>query len=246
LGLTAIFVAFALNLFGAYEITIPGRWLTQFDLATRSRDGAGVVGALLMGFTFTLTSFTCTAPFVGTVLVTAAHGDWRQPVVGMLAYSAVFALPFFVLALVPQWVSRLPKAGGWLNSVKVVMGFVELAAALKFLANVDLVWHWGIVTRTVVLACWVALAALTTWYVLGRLQLAHDSRVATVSAGRLLVACGSLATGVWLATGLTGRSLGSLEAFLPIDERSTAGVQHVRAAGDQGSARAFRAHATLH
>ena len=218
LALTAIFVAFALNLFGAYEITIPSRWLTQLDAATRSRDGAGMVGALLMGLTFTLTSFTCTAPFVGTVLVTAAQGQWKQPVVGMLTYSTVFALPFFVLALVPQWISRLPKSGGWLNAVKVVMGFVELAAALKFLANVDLVWHWGIVTRPVVLACWIALAALTTWYLLGRLQLSHDSPVTTVSAGRLLVACGSLATGIWLATGLTGRSLGSLEAFLPIDE----------------------------
>ncbi len=218
LALTAIFVAFALNLFGAYEITIPSRWLTQLDAATRSRDGAGMVGALLMGLTFTLTSFTCTAPFVGTVLVTAAQGQWKQPVVGMLTYSTVFALPFFVLALVPQWLSRLPKSGGWLNAVKVVMGFVELAAALKFLANVDLVWHWGVVTRTVVLACWVALAALTTWYLLGRLQLSHDSPVTTVSVGRLLVAGGSLATGIWLATGLTGRSLGSLEAFLPIDE----------------------------
>ena len=220
LGLTAIFVAFALNLFGAYEITIPSNWLTRLDAATRSRNGAGMVGALLMGLTFTLTSFTCTAPFVGTVLVTAAHGHWQQPVVGMLAYSAVFALPFFVLALVPQWVSRLPRSGGWLNSVKVVMGFLELAAALKFLANVDLVWHWGIVTRTVVLACWVALAALATWYLLGRLQLPHDSPVVTVTAGRLLVSCGSLATGIWLATGLAGRSLGSLEAFLPFEERA--------------------------
>ena len=223
LALAALFVAFALNLFGAYEITIPSRWLTQLDAATRSRDGAGMVGALLMGLTFTLTSFTCTAPFVGTVLVTAARGHWKGPVVGMLAYSTVFALPFFLLALVPQWIARLPKSGGWLNSVKVVMGFLELAAALKFLANVDLVWHWGIVTRTVVLACWVALAALTTWYLLGRLQLSHDSPLPAgrIGAGRLLVASASLATGIWLATGLTGRSLGSLEAFLPIDEPST-------------------------
>jgi len=221
LALAALFVAFALNLFGAYEITIPSRWLTQLDAATGSRDGVGIVGALLMGLTFTLTSFTCTAPFVGTVLVTAARGHWKGPVVGMLAYSTVFALPFFLLALVPQWISRLPKSGGWLNSVKVVMGFLELAAALKFLANVDLVWHWGIVTRTVVLACWVALAALTTLYLLGRLQLSHDSPISGVGAGRLLVASASLATGIWLATGLAGRSLGSLEAFLPIDEPST-------------------------
>ncbi len=121
------------------------------------------------------------------------------------------------------------------------MRFVELAAALKFLANVDLVWHWGIVTRTVVLACWIALAALTTWYLLGRLQLSHDSPVTTVSAGRLLVACGSLATGIWLATGLTGRSLGSLEAFLPIDEAAlmatgTASTAGASAAGASASA----------
>ena len=159
--ITAIFLLFAFNLFGAYEITIPTGVLTKLDRFTRSKEGegGGVVGALLMGLTFTLTSFTCTSPFVGTILVSASQGNWKMPLLGMLAFSTVFALPFFVLALVPQLVSRLPRAGGWMNSVKVTMGFLEVAAAMKFLSNVDLIWKWGIFTRTAVLAIWIAIGA---------------------------------------------------------------------------------------
>jgi thiol:disulfide interchange protein DsbD len=205
LALAGLFVAFALNLFGAYQIVIPSRALTALDRAARDRQ-SHLTGAALMGLTFALTSFTCTAPFVGTVLVTAATGAWREPALGMLAYSTVFALPFFMLALIPQWASRLPHAGRWLVSVKVVMGFLELAAAIKFLSNADLVWHWGIFTRDVVLALWVALAGLMAAYLVA-------SGPGTV--GRLAGAAASLGVGIWLATGLTGRSLGELESFLP-------------------------------
>jgi thiol:disulfide interchange protein len=205
LALAGLFVAFALNLFGVYQIGLPSPTLTALDQAARER-GSHVTGAALMGLTFALTTFTCTAPFVGTVLVTAATGAWREPALGMLTYSTVFALPFFVLALIPQWASRLPKAGRWLVSVKVVMGFLELAAAIKFLSNADLVWHWGIFTRDVVLALWIALSGLTAAYLVA-------SGPGTV--GRLAGAAAALGVGIWLATGLVGRSLGELESFLP-------------------------------
>jgi thiol:disulfide interchange protein len=217
-ALAAVFIAFALNLFGVYQIAVPSRWLTALDRVQRERGVPGrvwsVAGAGLMGLTFTLTSFTCTAPFVGTVLVTAAQGNWRMPFAGMLVYSTVFALPFCVLALVPHWVRRLPRAGSWSGEVKVVMGFVELAAALKFLSNADLVWHWGIFTRPTVLASWVALTVIAAAYVWGVIPSAQTGRNGA-RTGRLLAGAGSLAIGAWLAWGLAGHPLGELEPFLP-------------------------------
>jgi thiol:disulfide interchange protein len=197
LGLTVLFVAFALNLFGVWQVTVPSRVLTALDARVGRTDG--IAGPVLMGLLFTLTSFTCTAPFVGTVLVSAAAGEWLMPVVGMLAYATVFAAPFFVLALAPQLVRRLPRSGSWLGTVKVIMGLVELAAAFKFLSNVDLVWHWGVVTRAVVLVAWIALA-------LAAVVVLRFKPVALVPA----------ALAVWLGLGLTHRArLGDLEAFLP-------------------------------
>ena len=217
LFITAIFLGFAFNLLGAYEIQVPPVLLNRLDSATRNGASSGTVGALLMGLMFTLTSFTCTAPFIGTLLVTASQGQWQRPLAGMLAYSVVFALPFFVLAVVPQWMARLPKSGGWLNSVKVVMGFLEIAAAMKFLSNADLVWKWNIFTHDVVLAVWVAVMLITTLYLLGKFTLPHDTPVtgSALSAGRAFASMVALGTGIWLATGLTGRSLGTLESFLP-------------------------------
>ena len=130
-----------------------------------------------MGITFTLTSFTCTTAFVGTVLIYATTGDWFWAVVGMAAFATAFALPFFLFALFPRWLSSLPKSGGWLNSVKVVMGFLEIAAAFKFLSNVDLVWGWDTVSRNLVLAAWIAIALVTAIYLLGKIQLPHDTLV---------------------------------------------------------------------
>lgn len=215
--ITAIFLFFAFNLFGAYEITIPTNVLTKLDNLTRSKEGegGGIIGALLMGLTFTLTSFTCTSPFVGTILVSAAQGDWQMPLVGMLAFSSVFALPFFILALVPQYVSQLPRAGGWMNSIKVAMGFLEIAAAMKFLSNVDLIWNWGIFTRNFVLAIWIAISAILAVYLLGKFQLPHDSKPERIGAIRLVSAILSLAISFYLLTGLFGAKLGELESFLP-------------------------------
>lgn len=217
--ITTIFLFFAFNLFGAYEITVPTGVLTKLDNFTRSQEGegSGIVGALLMGLTFTLTSFTCTSPFVGTILVSASKGDWQMPLVGMLAFSTVFALPFFVLALAPQLVSQLPRAGGWMNSVKVAMGFLEVAAAMKFISNVDLIWKWGIFTRSVVLAVWIAIGIILAIYLLGKFQLFHDTKPERIGALRLVSAIVSLSMSFYLLTGLFGAKLGELESFLPPD-----------------------------
>ena len=217
--ITGIFLFFAFNLFGAYEITIPTGILTKLDNLTRSKEGegSGIIGALLMGLTFTLTSFTCTSPFVGTILVSASNGAWQLPMLGMLAFSSVFALPFFVLALAPQLVSQLPRAGGWMNSIKVAMGFLEIAAAMKFISNVDLIWKWGIFTRPFVLAIWIAIGIILAIYLLGKFQLPHDSKPERIGAVRVMAAILSLAISFYLLTGLFGAKLGELESFLPPD-----------------------------
>jgi thiol:disulfide interchange protein DsbD len=217
--ITAIFLFFAFNLFGAYEIQIPSSILTKLDNVTRTKEGegSGIVGALLMGLTFTLTSFTCTSPFIGSVMVSSAQGSWQIPLLGMLAFSTVFALPFFVLALAPQLVSQLPRAGGWMNSVKVAMGFLEVAAAMKFISNVDLIWNWGIFTRSFVLAIWIAIGIILSIYLLGKFQLFHDTKPEKIGAIRLVSAILSLAISFYLLTGLFGAKLGELESFLPPD-----------------------------
>lgn len=210
--LAAIFVGLALNLFGFYEIVVPSSVLTPLS---RLSDKGGFLGTLLMGVTFTLTSFTCTMPFVGALLVSTAQGDLIWPVVGMLGYSIAFALPFFFLALFPQLLNTLPKAGGWMVSVKVVMGFLELAAAVKFVSNVDLVWGTHKLTREAFLSIWIALAFVTAFYLLGKIRLAHERPLEAIGVMRMLFSTGFLAVAFYLLTGLMGSSLGELEAFLP-------------------------------
>jgi thiol:disulfide interchange protein len=219
--ITAIFLGFAFSLFGAYFIQVPPALTNRLDSLTRNKERSRVLGALLMGSTFTLTSFTCTAPFVGTLLVMAAQGNWRWPLAGMLAFSTVFAVPFFFLALAPQVLSQLPKSGSWMISVKVVVGFLEVAAAMKFLSNADLVWGWNIFTRQVVLATWVGIGILTIMYVLGHLRMAHEETRRGVGAGRLIVTIVILTATIWLVPGLFGMQLGELEAFLPPETGSS-------------------------
>ena len=226
LAIAAIFLALALNLLGFYELSVSSGLLGRIDSATRDGHLSDTASALLMGVLFTLTSFTCTAPFIGTLLVAASQGEWQRPIVGMLVYAIVFALPFIVLATVPRWISQLPRSGAWLNRIKAVMGFVELAAVAKFISNADLVWHWNIFTHDVVLAVWVALTLIVTFYLLGAFRLPHepslDGNAAPSARGlphigpaRALPALVFLALGMWLATGLTGSTLGTLESFLP-------------------------------
>ena len=226
---TAIFMAFAFNLFGFYQIGVPAALLTRLDGATRRTGGSETVGILLMGLTFTLTSFTCTTPFVGTLLVMAARGSWIWPLSGLLVFSAVFALPFFLLALMPSAVARLPRSGAWLNSVKVVMGFIELATAMKFLSNADLVLQWGVFTRTVVLAIWLLIAVLTALYLLGLVGRQTGATASRPGVTRIAFALAAVILAVYLGRGLTGRRMGELESFLPpIEGGVTGGTTSVR------------------
>lgn len=224
----ALFLFFAFNLFGFYDISIPSSILTKLDSITRSEEGKGsaYLGALLMGLTFTLTSFTCTSPFIGSLLVSTAQGDWKMPLLGMLAFSIVFALPFFVLAVAPRLLHSLPRSGGWLNSVKVVMGFLEIAAAMKFLSNVDLVWGAGfnetgvlnygkIFTRELVLIIWVVIGLGIVTYILGFFKFRHDSPVKKITALRVVFTALFFGLCIYLTTGVLGRKLGELESFLP-------------------------------
>jgi thiol:disulfide interchange protein len=230
--ITGIFVAFALSLFGVFDFGLPPALVNKLDSLTRKQGGSQTLATLLMGLTFTLTTFSCTAPFIGTLLVMAAGGDWTWPLVGMIAYSTVFALPFFVLALMPQWVASLPKSGGWMNSVKVLMAFLVIAAAMKFVANVDKIWGWGVFTHDVVLASWVVIFVLMAIYVLGLFRFAHEAPVQHVGIARLTtsIVCGTI--GLWLMTGLHGKPLGELDAFLPLSESPKAGVTSAAASNE--------------
>jgi thiol:disulfide interchange protein DsbD len=226
---TGIFLAFAFNLFGAYQIALPASLLTRLDTATRRTGGSETAGILAMGLTFTLTSFTCTAPFVGTLLVMAAQGTWIWPLCGLLVFSAVFALPFFLLALMPSAVARLPRSGPWLQSAKVMMGFIELATAMKFLSNADLVLRWGIFTRTAVLAIWLGIAVAAALYLLGVAGWRPGQPRSRLTPARMLAALVPLTVAAYVARGLGGRRLGELESFVPPPEGAvTSGMTSVR------------------
>jgi thiol:disulfide interchange protein DsbD len=213
--IAGIFLAFAFSLLGAYNIGVPSSVLTKLDGVTRTNQSHKFIALLLMGLTFTLTSFTCTAPLVGTVLVAASQGDLFYPIVGMLAFSTVFALPFFILALAPNLMKSLPRSGSWMNSVKVVMGLLEIGMALKFISNVDLIWGWGIFTREVVIAGWIALSVLIVIYLLGLFRFSHDSDDTRVGLVRILITIWFTTLTFYLLTGLFGASLGEIESFLP-------------------------------
>ncbi len=218
LFLTTLFVVFALNLFGMFEIRLPSGFISKLDAKSQSGTTAAT---LLMGLTFTLTSFTCTAAFVGTVLVAVTQGEWFWPAVGMLSFSSAFAFPFFLLALFPKWMQSLPKSGGWLNSVKVVMGFLELGAAFKFLSNVDLVWGWNTVSRNLVIAAWIAISIVAAIYLLGKFLLPHDTPVQNIGVSRMLSATFFLGLAFYFLTGLFGANLGEWEAMLPPAQASS-------------------------
>jgi thiol:disulfide interchange protein len=223
LGIGVLFIALALSLFGLFELRMPG-WL--LNAVGRGQQRGGRIGIVFMGIAFTLTSFTCTVAFVGFLLGQAAQGNWLWPGLGMLVFSTAFALPFFLLALFPQMMSRLPRAGDWLHVTKVLMGLLEIAAAFKFLSNADLVWDWGILRNTAVLSVWTVIALLMTLSILGLLRLKprlSPIRIGIAAATGLLTAV--LALGLvggplplWVATYLPEVSGEDLDWFEDLDE----------------------------
>ena len=215
--ITVVFVSFAFSLMGFFSLGLPPSLVSRIDGLSRN-GGSTWLAIPVMSFTFTLTSFTCTVPFVGSLLVLASRGDYRWPILGLVVFSSVFAAPFFVLSLVPQVLTLLPKSGGWLNSVKVAMGLLELAAATKFLSNADLIWGWGIFTRQVVLASWIAIVGILLLYALGVVSFAPSRQeTKTLNVARLTFAIITFSVVTYLVPGLFGRSLGGLEPFLPPD-----------------------------
>ncbi len=211
-----VFVVFGLSFLGLFEITLPSGLVNKADAQA---DKGGWLGVFFMAFTLVLVSFSCTGPIVATVLGLAARGQTLAPVVGMLGFSLAFALPFTLFAIFPSWLKSLPRSGGWLNTVKVVLGFVELMLALKFLSMVDLAYHWGILTRDVYLVLWIVLSALLGLYLLGKFRLSHDSPLDHLSVGRLLLAVLALSFMTYLVPGLFGAPLPLLAGYLPPQSR---------------------------
>ena len=208
-----VFIVFALALLGLFELRLPSGLLNFFN--RKSNEKQGYVGVLFMGFTLTLVSFTCTVPFVSALLVATTTGSWFYPVLGMLIFSATFSLPFIFFALFPRALSSLPNSGSWMNIIKVVFGFIELAAALKFLSNADLVWGWGLISRTLAIALVVVIFFLTGLYLLGKLRLKHEPAVEQIGVGRLLASIAFFGLAIYLVPGLLGAPLNKLDAYLP-------------------------------
>lgn len=213
LFIALILVVFALSLLGAFEIRLPHQ-LTNW-LNKKSNESAGVIGIFFMALTISAISFACTAPFVSGVLAATAGGEWFYPTIGMMAFSAAFASPFVLLAIFPQWLESLPKSGSWMNVIKVLLGFIELAAAFKFLSNADLVWEWGLVSRPLTIAAWIAIFLLAGLYVLGVFAMKHEKKPKTIGTGRLLLSLPFLLFSFYLIPGLLGSSLGIWDAWLP-------------------------------
>ena len=226
--LAILFLIFAANLFELIATPAPWRLANAADRAARDAAPGSSIGALVMGATFTLTSVTCTAPFVGTLLVLASQGSWSAPLTGMLVYSTAFALPFVLLALVPRAASRLPRAGEWMRTLRALIGLLEIGAAIKFISNADLVFGWHIFTRNVVLLAWTALALFAVAYLVRRaVFVRHD--VGGVRITRLIPIAAPAFLAVWLISGLNGRILPEIEAFLPPTSPDAGGLPNTQA-----------------
>jgi thiol:disulfide interchange protein DsbD len=213
LAFFVIFVVFAASFLGAFEITLPSSWVNKADSASEK---GGLLGIFFMAFTLSLVSFSCTGPIIGTILVQAAvGGNVINPTIGMIGFSSALALPFGLFAAFPGWLNSLPKSGGWLNSVKVVLGLLELALALKFLSNVDLAYHWGILTREVFIALWIVIFSLLGFYLLGKLKFSHDSDTKYITIPRVMFAIIVFGFVVYLIPGMFGAPLKIISGFPP-------------------------------
>ena len=215
--IAAIFLAFGLSLLGAFEITIPSAVLTRLD---RFSQKGGTAGTLVMGLTFSLASFACVGPFVGTLLAASLQGGGARPLVGMVAFATGLALPFFLLALFPSYLKKMPKSGGWLARVKVVMGFVILAAMLKYVSSVDQVLQWNVLTRERFLAIWIVLFAMAGLYLLGYVRLEGIAKDEPLGLWRLMIGMAFVGFAVSLLPAMFGAKLGELDAYVPLPSGS--------------------------
>jgi thiol:disulfide interchange protein len=217
--IAAVFIVFGLSLLGAYELTLPSGLLTKMNQAS---EGGGYGGTLIMGLTFTLTSFACIGPIVGPLLVASVQTSGLQPVFGMASFATGLSAPFFVLALFPSFLQKMPKSGGWLMRVKVVLGFVVLAISIKYLSSADQILQTDFISREMFLASWVVLFALPGLYLLGFLRLEGIKPEDRLGVGRMLIASVFLVFSISLLPGLFGASLGNVEAFIPVQAKGTA------------------------
>ena len=207
-----IFMAFAASFFGAFEITLPSKWTNSAD---KNSERGGLGGVFFLALTLVLVSFSCTGPIVGTVLIKSTQGEFWRPMVTMLAFSMAFALPFALLAFFPSVLKKLPKSGGWLNSVKVVLGFIEIALGLKFLSVADQTYHWHLLDREIYLAIWIVCFTLLGFYLLGKIRFKYDSPVEHISVGRLALVIIDFAFVVYMLPGMWGAPLKALSGYLP-------------------------------
>lgn len=207
-----IFMIFAISFFGAFEITLPSSFVNKID---KQADKGGYIGVFFMAFTLALVSFSCTGPIVGSILVASASGEVMMPLVGMAGFSTAFAVPFTLFAAFPSWLKNLPSSGGWLNSVKVVLGFLEVAFAFKFLSIADQTYHWGILDRDIFLAIWIMTFTFLGLYLLGKIRLPHDSPTDKIGVGRMMVALFTFIFVIYLIPGMFGAPLKALSGYLP-------------------------------
>ncbi|MBK7213421.1 MAG: thioredoxin family protein [Bacteroidales bacterium] len=231
-----IFVVFAASFFGYFEITVPN-WLV--NKSVQNEDKGGLMGTIFMALTLVLVSFSCTGPIVGTVVVQAVGGEVIKPVIGMLGFSLAFAIPFTLFAFFPQWLNKMPKSGGWLNSVKVVLGFIELAFALKFLNVPDQTYHWGILDREIYLGFWIVIFTMMGFYLLGKIKFPHDSDYPVVkSFPRLVLIIVTFTFVIYLIPGLWGAPLKGISGWLPPSETQDFDINAIvrESGGGNGSA----------
>lgn len=212
LFISVIFLVFALSFFGLFEITAPYKLVNKID---QQAEKGGLTGVFFMAFTLVLISFSCTVPIVGTVLTLSAGGEILKPVLMMFSYSFAFALPFTFFAFFPELIKSLPKSGGWLNSVKVTLGFIELALCLKFFSIADQAYHWGLLDRDINIALWIVIFGLLGLYLLGKIRFSSDSVMETLSVPRLMLAIGVFSFTLYLVPGLWGAPLKMLAGYLP-------------------------------
>ena len=211
----AVFIIFGLSFLGLFEIQLPSKFVNNVDAQS---DRGGLIGIFFMAFTLALVSFSCTGPFVGTLLGLGASGKFTKPIIGMFGFGLGLASPFVLLALSPELLKKIPKSGGWMNTIKVFFGFLELALALKFFSTVDQTYHWRILDREIFLAIWIAVFTLMGFHLLGKFQMPHDDKVERLGVPRLMVALAVFSFVVYLLPGLFGAPLKAMSGLLPPTE----------------------------